>query len=480
MNDLVRARDLQVSYPSGAAGLDGLALDQRAGEVTLVLGASGSGKSTLVRRLCGLVPDVFPARVAGTLELAAGSRVSALLQNLTAQTFTSRVEQEVAFGPENLGLAVDVVRDRTERALAQMDLLPLRRRELDTLSTGQLQRALVAALLAMAPAVVAFDEPTANLDAAGRLAFFELVTQLKSRGRHAILLVEHRTDEALAVADRIVVLDRGRVVAELEASDSQEVRAVLRAHGIRTPGELPWKLEPRPMSEFVLTVQSLCVGYGSHVALDHVSLEVRAGEVVAITGPNGAGKTTLARCAVGLLRPKSGSVCVDGQRPDRVPVSRRPALVGMVTQNPEQQLFTHRVAGEVRFGEADPGKAEADRWLDRFGLLPLRDRHPFALSQGEQQRLVLAAVAARRPHLLILDEPTSALDGRNLRNLGLAIDELRRTGTAILLMTHDSAFARAVADRVVGMEAGRIVSDSATPRATQDASSRARASSGSR
>jgi energy-coupling factor transporter ATP-binding protein EcfA2 len=445
----LQVRGLQVTYPNQVRALAGVDLDLVPGEVLLVLGASGSGKSTLIHALAGLIPDLFPAEVEGTLALPAGWRVSAVLQNLSAQIFTYRVESEVAFGPENLGLSIAEVRQRTDEALSALDLANLRPRLLTTLSSGQLQRTVISSLIAMRPTILVFDEPTANLDRPGRETFYRLLGSLRSTGTYAIVLVEHRIEAALQVASRVLLLDRGRSAGLFTPEELRDHAALLHSLGIRQAGLLQAPASTPPVGRPVLQFIDVSAGLGSEVVLRDVNLAVAAGEIVAVTGPNGVGKTTLAFCAAGLIRPVQGSVLVAGSPLDPVPTRQRPSLVGLVMQDSEQQLFGETVEAELRFGTSAPGADEIERVLQQVGLSDLRDRHPLALSHGEKQRLVVASVVARRPRLLVLDEPTSALDGRNVERLAEILDQLRHEGIGILVVSHDWEFARAVSNRVV-------------------------------
>ncbi|HEY8648595.1 MAG TPA: ABC transporter ATP-binding protein [Candidatus Limnocylindria bacterium] len=196
-------------------------------------------------------------------------------------------------------------------------------------------------------------------------------------------------------------------------------------------------------------------------ALRAVDLAVAAGERVALVGASGAGKTTFARLALGLLRPSAGWIELAGRRTADTPVSRLAESGGLVLQNPIHQLFTERVGDEIALGVRGRPDAEARvaSLLDRFALGPLRDRHPLRLSEGERRRVAIAATLARSPRLLVLDEPTLGQDDRQRASLALLVRELAASGTAVIAISHDPEFVNDACERVVVLDAGRVVAD---------------------
>jgi energy-coupling factor transport system ATP-binding protein len=421
--------DLRYSYAPGAMpALDGVSLELHEGEHVVLLGPSGSGKSTLLRALAGLVPhfhggvfagrvvvggrdtrDVRPAELAGT--------VASVFQDPEDQVVMSRVLNEVAFGLENIGTEPGAIWPRVEEALELVGAAALADRSVHELSGGELQRVALAAALALRPRLLLLDEPTSQLDPDGAERFLDAVRAFDC----AVLLSEQRPARPLERADRILFMDAGRLVL-----DAPQAEAIEWLHAHR-----PLYVEHEP--DFACRLKGIRFAYGDRPVLSGSSLDVRRGEVVALTGPNGVGKTTLAKIAAGLLVPDEGDV--------------EHAPAAYLAQDPGRHLVTERVLDEVALG-ADVARAR--RALEHVGLAAAADRHPRDLSSGERERLALAAVLATDPELLVLDEPTRGVDPERKQQLcRLLRAEAPQRGT--LVVTHDLLWAAEVADRIVSL-----------------------------
>jgi energy-coupling factor transport system ATP-binding protein len=455
-----------------------------AGECVLLAGASGSGKSTLVRCLGRLIPQCLPGKVSGSVlvdgrsvegvPVAELSRsIGMVFQNPRTQLLNVRVEDEVAFGPRNLGLDDPEVERRVARSLDATGLTHLRPRTTRTLSGGELQRLAVAAVLAMGPRVLVLDEPMANLDADGTRALVETVRKLNREDGVTCILVEHRLGPAAEVAGRTVLLDHGEVAADGPTDDVLDDGAILDRLGLQRPTDgtqVPWRelIEPGPArtGEPVVALRGVTAGEGSPPALSGVDLTIRRGDFVALVGHNGAGKSTLARVIAGLLKPRKGVVSYGGRR------RLRPGSgVGMVFQDPTAQLLCDTVEQEVtlgprNLGRRDPGPVDAA--LAATDLDAYRGRAVYGLSLGEQQRLTVAAVLSMRPDFVILDEPTVGQDRAHMDRFMSAMRRLNETGSTILLITHDSTLVERCAKRVVVLDGGRVVADGAPRRQLGD------------
>jgi energy-coupling factor transport system ATP-binding protein len=426
---LATVEGLRFSYTGGAPVLDGVTLEIADGEHVALLGPSGSGKSTLLRALAALVPHFHGGRFEGRVVVGGidtrGARpaelagtVASVFQDPEDQIVMSKVANETAFGLENIGVEPGEIWPRVEEALALVGAEHLAERSTGELSGGELQRVSLASALALKPRLLLLDEPTSQLDPEAAEAFFDLVEHLPC----AVLVSEQRPARPLAHVDRVLFMDAGRIV--LDASRDEA---------------LVWLAEHRPLylphaPELVCSVRDVRFAYGDRVVLERVSLEVRRGEVVALTGPNGAGKTTLAQIAAGLLEPETGEV--------------KRSRAAYLAQDPGRHLVTERVLDEVALG-SDVKRAHAQ--LARLGLATHEQRHPRDLSSGERERLALAAVLATEPELLVLDEPTRGVDPERKAELArlLRADAPAR-GT--LVVTHDLVWAAEVADRIVELD----------------------------
>jgi energy-coupling factor transport system ATP-binding protein len=420
---------LRFAYAGGAPVLDGVTLRLAEGEHVALLGPSGSGKSTLLRALAGLVPHFHGGTFAGRVVVAGldtretrpgmlAGTVASVFQDPEDQVVMAKVANEVAFGLENVGTPPGEIWGRVEEALALVGAEHLADRATGELSGGELQRVSLASALALRPRLLLLDEPSSQLDPAAAEAFFDAVERLDC----AVLVSEQRPARPLAHVGRVLFMDEGRIVLDARRDEA-----------------LAWLAEHRPLylphaPETVCRVRGATFSYGEYRVLDGVSLEVRRGEIVALTGPNGAGKTTLAQLACGLLDPASGIV--------------EHGRAAYLAQDPGRHVVTERVLDEVAL--AAPVE-RARHALEQLGLAEKLDRHPRDLSSGERERLALAAVLATDPELLVLDEPTRGVDPERKEELArLLRSEAPLRGT--LVVTHDLAWAAGVADRVVELD----------------------------
>ncbi len=468
------------------------------GECLLVVGPSGSGKSTLALALAGLVPRERPGDWRGSIELddaslaalapaAVANRVGIVFQHPASQLVMDRVEDDVAFGLENRGWPLEAMRRRVPEALAEVGLAGLERGRPNRLSGGQQQRLALAGVLAAGPGLLVLDEPTANLDPDGTEAFFDRLSGLRAARAATIVLVEHRMERAWPLADRILALgadgspiDEGRP-GEVVARSGEAMRragiwmpaaiesALNRAAGrpetaagvaatAGAAGTADLGVGGRPLA----VADGVTFGYErANPVIREVSVQVAEGERVALVGANGSGKSTLARLLVGLLRPDRGRVSLAGDDPWRLHARELAQRAGFVFQDPEQQFIADQVADEVMLGLRPEERSAAEALMDRLGL-PLGafgERSPYSLSGGEQRRLSLACVLARRPRVVVLDEPTFGQDRHGYSGLVEILRERTASGTCLIAATHDPRFVRDVTPRAITISAGRVVAD---------------------
>jgi energy-coupling factor transport system ATP-binding protein len=438
---------LSFTYPEGdGPALDGVSLRVEPGEVVAVLGPSGSGKSTLLRALSGLVPHYHGGRLAG--RVVVGRRdtrttrpaelagvVATLFQDPEDQVILGRVENEVAFGLENLATAPDEILPRAHAALAAVGAQHLAARATETLSPGELQRVCLASALALEPQLLLLDEPTSQLDPAGA----EAILELAAASGAAVVLSEQRPAVALERAERVVFMEGGRILLDAPIDHALDWLAAERRSYLPRAALAP---DDDVGAETLVRLERVSFAYAGADVLDGVSLELRRGEIVALTGRNGIGKTTLAKLAAGLLEPNRGRV-------------DRAGRAAYLTQDPGRFLICERADEEVALGAAGDLDA-ARRALRAVGLEGFAARHPRDLSSGERERLALAAVLVTEPEVLVLDEPTRGVDPPRKEQLArlLRRDAARR---ATVVVTHDLVFAGDVADRVVELGAREAV-----------------------
>jgi energy-coupling factor transport system ATP-binding protein len=448
-----------------------------------VVGPSGSGKSTLALALAGLVPRDIPGEVRGELSVAGldprsarrGSLagvVGIVFQDPASQLVMERVEDDVAFGLENRAWTRPAMFERVPEAIAEAGLGGLERRRSNRLSGGQQQRLALAGVLAARPAVLVLDEPTANLDPGGAAAFLDAVGRLRSERSTTIVLIEHRVEAAWSVADLVLALGQDGGPIDLGTPDEVLARSGQRMAeaGIWLPAPAgrvssaspPVDGDGLPGRDPLVAATDLGFAYepGAPV-LAGVDIAFAAGERIALVGPNGSGKSTLGRLLVGLLRPTSGVVRVEGVDPSRLPAGDLARRAGYVFQDPEAGFLTDTVRDEVMLGLAPDDRSAAPALMERLRL-PLDEfgaRSPYRLSGGESRRLSLACTLIRRPRLLVLDEPTFGQDRLAYAGLLEILRERLDEGVCLVAATHDERFVADVASRVVELEDGRVVRD---------------------
>lgn len=480
--------------------LDDVTLEVCRGERVCVLGANGSGKSTLASVICGLLaPDEGDVELAGHAVCTGGvpdlaayrdarRQLGLVFQNPDDQIVTSVVADDVAFGPENLGVPRAQIAARVARELRRVAMEKYAHADPSRLSGGQRQRVCIAGALAMEPAVLVLDEPSSLLDVRGRAAIMRVMGRLAEAGA-TLVHVTHFMDEALA-ADRVVVMQRGHVALEgtpdevfatknaqviealgLEMPFGARLAAALRADAadgkvaaVAAPSdEKPAACAPAAKPLAILA-RDLGFSYGPGAqALDGVSLEVPVRATTAIVGQTGSGKSTLLRLLCGLEAADAGSLTVCGinaaTKRGRCQVRR---AVGYVMQHPERQLFAQTVAEDVAFGPRNQGlsAAEVERRvahaLDLVGLTDRRDASPFELSGGQQRLAAIAGVLAMEPELLVLDEPTAGLDPRGRARLRALMADLAAHGVTLLQVTHSMEDA-ARANHVVLLDQSHVL-----------------------
>lgn len=415
-----------------------------AGERVLLVGPSGAGKSTLLLAIAGALGTTLAGELSGAAEVS--GRLGLMLQNPADAVVAEYIGRDVAFGLENEALPRAEIWRRVDAALSAVQLPYGRSHFVTALSGGELQRMVLAGVLALQPDVLLLDEPTSMLDATSASAARDAI--LRAAGERTMIVVEHRFEPWLEHVDRVVVMSAdGRL-----ASDSS-VAAFLAGSvpdGLWMPGAPPpmplavpqQLVEPRAAPDAV-TLQGVSVtlttrtlrGIHRVQALRRLDLELEPGRLTSLTGPSGAGKSTALGVAGGLQRIDSGRVAPDRSRLR----SRRLALdVGWVPQNPEHGFVGNDVHGEVaRTGRTLGLPVDVDAVLDVFGLDRYAAAHPFRLSGGEQRRLALAAALAHRPGVLLLDEPTVGQDPATWAAVAGWMTAARDAGAVVASATHD-------------------------------------------
>ena len=517
MDRVAALSHVTLRYQSGAQALEDVSLVVRPGERLCVLGSNGSGKSTLASVLCGLLaPDegtvtllgerVFDSGRAEPIDFAAYQRarrgVGLVFQNPDDQIVTTVVDEDVAFGPENLGVAPDEITVRVERELRRVAMMDYAKADPTRLSGGQKQRVAIAGALAMEPQVIVFDEPGSLLDVRGRRAIMRVMGRLAADGA-TIVHITHFMEEALE-ADRVIVLERGRIVLEGTPQEVFGHADKIARLGLEEPFaarlsrrlELPWTcdadaleqaiahrldktraklpsasnavpdFDDSPSNKPAIAAEHVSFSYRTErKALDDVSLGIAPGSSVAIVGQTGSGKSTLLRLLCALEVPDAGNVLVNGISTRRKRDRRKlHGTIGYVMQHPERQLFAETVLEDVAFGPTNMGLSAEEvarrcrAALDLVDLVGFDDASPFELSGGQQRLCAIAGILAMRPRIIVLDEPTAGLDPRGRQELRWILERIGEQGVTIVQVTHNMDDA-ARADRVIVLDQARVMLD---------------------
>ncbi|TQC41857.1 ABC transporter ATP-binding protein [Rhodococcus sp. WS4] len=485
-----------------------------AGEMVIVCGPSGSGKSTLISCINGLIPHFASGKLEGRISIggvdtqeapmaAICANVATVQQDPSAGMFSLTVENEVAFGPENLGRTKEELLVAVPSALEAAGIPHLANSATATLSGGQLQRTAIAGAIAMGSQLVLFDEPTTDLDPTAKRDVSAQIAKLKAEGNKSIIVVEHDLDHLVEYADRIVVLNEGRIVLdcspatlcsdhldqledlgvripdhvrlgrilrqqgyEIQCSDGTLNRAGEQLRSAQPTFSAPFTVPPRERHSDTATLQfdDVAIAYGRGKPLfSNVSFTLNPGEITVILGENGTGKSTIGKAACRLIDARSGTITIQGRPIGSISRSELSSLVGYCFQNPDLQLFCNSVREELEFGlPQGTGVTEqaAQQALDAVGLSDAALRHPHELSRGQRKRLAVATALVRRPRLLILDEPTTGQDAANIHEMLRLVKYLATEhGTAVLMVTHDIELAFSVADRFMVMDSGRMLAN---------------------
>lgn len=507
------------------SALDGVNIEVEEGQFIAVLGHNGSGKSTFARHINALLtPDEGSMYVNGwdtkdesklwDIRQSAGM----VFQNPDNQIIATVVEEDVGFGPENLGVPTEEIWQRVNKALEAVEMTEYRHSSPMRLSGGQKQRVAIAGVVAMKPKCIILDEPTAMLDPNGRKEVIKTVTELNKKEKVTVILITHYMNEVIN-ADKVFVMDKGKVVMEGTPREIFSHVEELKALGLDVPQvtEIAYKLGKQgiDMGGCVLTIDEFKERYKAATghailnnknisfndidgsrddterklllearnlkfvyeegtanekgALDDVSLKIFEGEFLGIIGHTGSGKSTLIQHLNGLMRADSGEIYFNNEniydKEFSMPFLRK--HVGLVFQYPEHQLFETTVLEDVCFGPKNLGlsreeaKEAAIKALTQVGLGEnYYEKSPFELSGGEKRRVAIAGVLAMNPEVLILDEPTAGLDPKGRDNILNQLKLLQRErNIAIVLVSHSMEDVARYADRLVVMNGGKKLYD---------------------
>lgn len=495
------------------------------GEHIAIVGANGSGKTTLARHLNALlVPDSGTIRILGMdtkdrhNHLKIHQQVGIVFQSPQEQMIATSIEEDVAFGPENLGLSTPEIRQRVEESLKHVGMWEQRTRSPQHLSAGQMQRVALAGVLAMQPACVVFDESTAMLDPFGREDVLESIETLKKNGI-TVIMITHFMEEA-SLADRILGLHQGRLRFDGSPEQLFTNDKLVRSMNLDKPRVLwfaqqltPWiptiksplnveqfekqiesLINPRKFSpldddhffrntqEDLVRAHQISFTYLqntplAHQALDNISFSINKGSVHGLIGATGSGKSTLLQHFNGLYIPQTGNLTVgpfEVNHETELLQLRR--YTGMVFQNPNYQLFEQYVGDEIAYGLKVLGitgselRERVQVAMSQVGLdfETFKDRMTFALSGGEKRKVALASALVLDPSLLLLDEPTAGLDPIARREILGQMVRVHNEGKTLVVSSHQLEDLALLTDHVTLLSHGSVVCNQETDKLLSD------------
>ncbi|WP_203245885.1 ABC transporter ATP-binding protein [Sporosarcina beigongshangi] len=513
----IRVENLKYKYPNtDTFALDDVSFTIEKGQFIGIAGMNTAGKTTLCYALSGLIPHFFKGAYGGNVFIDemevfthtisdVTAKVGLVFENpfsqMTGAKFT--VYDEIAFGLENLGIPREEMHKRIQESMRLLDIEALRDNNPFSLSGGQMQRVAIASVIAMKPDILILDEPTSQLDPQGSEEVFRVVENLSKEGM-TIVMVEQKVEKLAEYADKIFLMHGGKLIdastpTEIFSRDDLQMfgveppiyTTVARAHQLRNEetGLYPISLVEMPTNgihsntiQFVekptdetdspeITVTNLDFNYTkNNPILQGINATFR-GKPIAIIGQNGAGKTTFVKLLKALLKPKSGDIIVNGKNTKDMTAAKLAATIGLVFQNPNDQIFKNNVLDEVMFGPlnigqtAEVARANAEKMLEQVGLLHTAEENPYDLSLAERKMIAVASILAMDTDIVIFDEPSMGQDARGKEKLKEIIHGLYAQGKLVLCILHDMDFVAATFGRTVIFSNGELLYDGPTRQA---------------
>ena len=529
---MIEIRELTFKY-SGAKknALDKISLEIEKGDFVGIIGESGAGKTTLCNCINGLIPHHYNGDFYGsvkvdgkdTFDIDAGKlalKVGSVFQDIESQITGYFVEDEILFGLENFGIPAEQIERRITTSLETLGISELRSKEISSLSGGQKQKVVIAAILALEPDILVLDEPTGELDPASSVQIFEMLKKLNEEKGITVVVAEQKIMLLCEFVEKLIVLEHGNCVHYGEIRSTLTHQREMEEAGINCPRVLTLTgkmvaegLAPKGMKpenriclnvqeaadfvrkvtgkklvadenkvtkipenftastdsankDIVLEFSNVGFSYNETANVHDLNVKVHKGDFISIIGSNGAGKSTFSKLTNGLLKPSEGDVFVLGKNTKQEKVSALAKHIGFLFQNPDRQICCATVREEIAFSLRNNGitedeiKVRVEKTLNEFGFDG--DTEPFNMSRGQRQRLCLACLIALNPEILILDEPTTGLDYRECMEVMSRIRELNENGTTVIMVCHDMEVVLDFAKTVIVMNRGEILGQGET------------------
>lgn len=522
MGNIISLKNVSFNYDeSKRKVLKNINLEINEGEFVVITGPTGAGKTTLCETLNGVIPNFINGNLEGEIIVDGlntkenpvykmATRVGMVFQDPDTQLFGMTVEEDIAFGPSNLGYSFEECMEKIEKSINDLNISELRDRKPLELSGGQKQSVTIAGVYAMLPKIIVFDEPTSMLDPVGKERVFSIIKDINKKYKITIVVVEHEMNEIVKHADKVVIMDRGEICMQGSVSEVFTQTDRLKELGLNIPHTIELgmllkndklideiHLVPEEIinelsrfcarskpytnieeeteskiaasvdeAEQIVEIDNLKHSYlGDTYELDGIDLKIKKGDFVAIIGQNGAGKTTMARHIIGLLKPSQGSIRVKGSDIAKKSVAELSSSVGYVFQNPDEQIFKESVEEELFFGPANLNmnlelvRENVNEVLSDVGLEKYRNVWPKYLSKGERQRLAMGAIITMDPDIVIVDEPTTGQDWKETLWIMELLKKINENGKTVIIITHNMEIVNRYCNRVLTMVKGKLILD---------------------
>ncbi|APU60872.1 ABC transporter ATP-binding protein [Clostridium botulinum] len=474
---MLEIKNLNLSFQENYNVFKDINIKVKKNRVTLLTGKSGCGKSSLLMCITGVIPDIIEGNITGEIIYkgknienkgvkTVSGEIAYMFQDPDSQLCTFTVEDEIAFGIENIKMEPSHMNHTIDKVLKLTGISHLKKRQLNHLSGGEKQKVALASILALDPEVILMDEPTANLDPKSTIEIINLIRDFRDKFGKTILIVEHKINEFSEIIDDVIWFER-------EQAKNIDKESFIES--CKNEYCSPFGSKNKLDTEKVLEAKGIHFSYDKNISvLNNVNFSLHKGEIAAIVGPNGAGKSTLSKILMGLLKPEKGEILVKGTNIKNINPKDLGKYMGLVFQNPEHQFIKMTVEKEmalsleIRKQCPEVIKNTVDSYLSMFDLDKHRLSNPFSLSQGQKRRLSTASMMINGQSILILDEPTYGQDTTNLNELINLLYKINSEGTSILMITHNMDMVLNYCDRVIQLENGEVKYDGSPKNMKED------------
>ncbi|CCJ34454.1 ABC transporter related [Caloramator australicus RC3] len=500
---MIKIKDLTYYYPeTSRPALENINLTINEGDFVLIVGPSGCGKSTILRAINGLIPNFYGGKIKGEVLVKNKNikdiskkelfkTVGFIFQDPEKQSVYNTIEREIAFGMENLNMDITRMKKNIAEVSNLFNLDFIKEKSINNISGGERQKVEIASVVAMDPEVILLDEPTSQLDPISADEILNAINKLNKDMGKTIILVEQRLDKSFDMADKILIMQNGRITNEIgkdeiniyidkinflpkvsiifkEAGFKAVPLNIKEAKKIIANKNVPNKRDSniKSFKDEILKVEDLYFEYSpNRPILKNINFNLHKGEVLGIMGHNGAGKTTLSKILVGLIKKFKGKIILNGKEIERLNDVERVKSIGYLAQNPTLYFGRDTVFDEVSYSLRNIGDFDREKLIEllkKFDLYGIMDKNPRDLSGGQKQRLAIACTVVTKPDILILDEPTRGIDIYHKIEIGNFIKEYASLGKSVIIITHDSDFVGDFCDSTMIMHQGEIVAHGKT------------------